>query len=94
MPPRRTLLPLERSEGPSPSHELAGIGEPGEVADLCDHGCRDDQTDPAHRLHGLDHRRHRPAGQELLDLALQALQPHLGVLDRMDGVLQHDLLAG
>ncbi len=51
-------------------------------------------TDPTHRLHGLDHRRHRPAGQELLDLVLQAREPGFRVLDGVDVVLQHDLLGG
>ena len=46
------------------------------------------------RVHGFDHRRHRPGGQELLDLALQTLEPRLGVLDRVDVVLEHDLLGG
>jgi hypothetical protein len=33
MPPRRIPLPLGRSDGTSPQvgHELAGVGEPGEV---------------------------------------------------------------
>jgi hypothetical protein len=48
----------------------------------------------AHRLHGFDHRRHRPAGQELLDLTLQAREPRLGILDRVDIILEHDLLRG
>ena len=51
-------------------------------------------TDPTHRLHGLDHRRHPPAGQELLDLVLQAREPGFRVLDGVDVVLQHDLLGG
>jgi hypothetical protein len=95
MPPQRTLVPLERFEGTRPRKaELAWVGEAGEVADLGDHGDGDDQGDTPHRLHCLHHRCHRPAGQELGDLALQAPEPGLSVLDRVDIVLEHDLGAG
>jgi hypothetical protein len=76
------------------SWAFQAIGETGEVADLGDHRHRDDQGDPAHRLHGLDQGRHRPARQKFLDLALQPLEPHFGILDRVDAILQHDLLGG
>jgi hypothetical protein len=97
VPPRRILVPLKRSEWHQAQvgHELAGVGEAGEVADIGDHGRRrDNQADPAHRLHALDHRRHRPGRQELLDLALQTREPCFRVLDRVDVVLEHDLLGG
>ena len=71
-----------------------GLAKRREVADLGDHGHRDDQADAAHRLHGLDHRRHRPARQQVLDLRGQARDPRLRVLDGVDVVLQHDLLGG
>ena len=73
---------------------LGGGWRSGRVADTRRPHHRYEQTDPAHRLHGLDYRPHRPAGQELLDLVLRAREPGLRVLDRGDVVLEHDLLGG
>lgn len=69
------------------------IGKVAKVADLGDDGHRDDQRDAAHRLQGLDYRRHRPAWEQLLDLAGQPGDPSFRVLNRVNVILQHDLLA-
>lgn len=41
-------------------NQLAGIVEAGEIAHLGGHDHGDDKAHTAHRLQGLDHRRHRP----------------------------------
>jgi hypothetical protein len=38
--------------------------------------------------------RHRPGRQKLFDLALKAREPRFRVLDRVDVILEHDLLGG
>ena len=72
-------------------HQLAGIVEAAQISGLGDQGDGDDQGDATHGLQGLDHGRHGPTREQLLDLPGQSIAPGLGVLDGMDGVLQHDL---
>jgi hypothetical protein len=96
MPPWRIAgaARVLRSHQAQVGHQLARIGEPGEIADLRGDRHCDDQADPTHRLHGLDHRRDRPGRQQFLNLALQALEPCLGILHCWDLALQDDVLGG
>ena len=63
---------------PEMGHRLTRIVEAREVSDLGRHRHRDDQPNPSHGLHRLDHRREAPAGQQIGDLPRQALDPRLG----------------
>jgi hypothetical protein len=52
------------------------------------------QGGAAHRLVGLDHRRHRPVRHDEGQPLFQTAQPLNGVLDRIDALLKDDLLSG
>ena len=75
-----------------PGHQLAGVGEAAEVADLGHQHHRRQEGDAAHRLQSGDDRRHRPVGHQLPDLLAQAVAAPLGLSDCVDLLLQHDLL--
>src|SRR3989337_1433924 len=60
-------------------HELAGMREPSDVADLRDETYRRDKRDPAQRLQGLDDRGPPPRGRELPELVGQALDAAFGL---------------
>ncbi len=84
---------LGRDQPEIGGHQLPRIGKTLKVADLGDHGHRDHQRDAAHRLHGGDHRRHRPAWEQfLLNLAGQPSEPGFRIGNRVDVILLHDLL--
>jgi hypothetical protein len=72
-------------------HQLAGIVEAGEVADLGNHRCGDDESYTTHGLHSLDHRCHRPLRRQLFDLLGQAVYPGLDVGHGMNVILQDEL---
>ena len=75
-------------------HQLARVLEAREVADLCNNGDCHDQADAAHGLHGFHDGPHRPRGKQALDLRGQAFDARFGVLDRVDVILQDNLLGG
>src|SRR5512134_4061633 len=74
------------------SHQLARIVEAAHIADFCHKGHRYDEGDAAHRLIGCNHRPHRPTRHDGEQLLIEAAQAGGGILDRLDGVLEDDLL--
>ena len=77
-----------------PGHQLARVGEAAEVPDL---GCQHhggQERDAAHCLQGRNDRRQRPARYQLPDLLNQAVAAPLGLFDRINLFLEHDLLGG
>jgi hypothetical protein len=55
-------------------------------------GHRKDEGDTAHRLVGGDHRRHRPARHDGDELFIETSQAGSGIFDRIDRILEDDLL--
>src|SRR5512144_3076477 len=74
------------------SHQLARIVETAHIADFRHKGYRYDEGDATHRLIGCNHRRHRPARHDGEQLLIETAQAGGGILDRIDGVLEDDLL--
>src|SRR5262245_15836589 len=70
----------------------AGGGEAAKVSDLSHQHYGGQERDAAHRLQGGDHRCQRPVRYQLADLLAQAIATALGLVDRIDLLLQHDLL--
>jgi hypothetical protein len=71
---------------------LTRVVKAADVADLGCEGHRDQKRGAAHRLVGLDHRRHRPARLDQGQLRFQAVRTLSGIRDRVDGLLKDDLL--
>jgi hypothetical protein len=71
---------------------LAGSVEATHVTDFGNERHGDDEGDAPHRLIGGNHRRHRPSWHDAMKLLIKALQPAGAILDRVDRLLQHDLL--
>ena len=93
-PPHRSPARMLRRRQAEIGHQLARIGETGKIAYFGSHGNGNDQSDAAHGLQSLHHRRHRPLRYKLFDLPGQPLNAIFGVGDGVDIVLQHDLLSG
>jgi hypothetical protein len=74
------------------SHQLARIGEAREVAQFGDQGRRIDQRHAAHRLQRCDHRRQGPVRQQRRDLRGQPIAPRRGRVDRLDVILEHEMV--
>ena len=62
-------------------HQLAGIGEAGDVAEFRDYRRRRDESHPAQRLQGTHHRGQRPIRQRRLDMSFQTISPRRRRLD-------------
>jgi hypothetical protein len=94
MPPRPNRAPLGvlAWHQDEIGHQLARITEAGKIADLDDHRHGIDQSDAAHCLDRTHNRRHRPIGQERLDLPRQSVDPSLGIGHGMDVIFKHDQL--
>ena len=75
-------------------HELAGIGETGDITEFRDQCGRHHQTHPAQRLQRMHHRCQRPVRQRCFDMRLQAIAPCRRGLDGSDTILQHDVVHG
>ena len=73
-------------------HQLGRRVEAAHIADLGREGHRDQEGGAAHRLVGLDDRRHGPGRHDRGELLVQAMQPLSGILDRVDLLLEDDLL--
>jgi hypothetical protein len=95
MAPWRRVAPLERSDGTRPiRHELARIGEAGNVAEFGDHRRRGDQRHPAQRLQCAHHRGQRPIRQRRLDMSFHTVASRRRRLDRGNAVFHHDVIRG
>src|SRR5882757_8741784 len=90
-PCRRSSFPLGPSQGTT---QLARVVKPAYIADLGREGHRDQKRGAAHRLVGFAHRRHRPTWHDRDQLLLKAPPPRNRILDRIDPVLEDDLLSG
>ena len=77
-----------------PSHELARVGEPGEVAHLGHQRRRDDQLDALQGLQSRDDRRKRPGRDQLGELLLELSLPALCLVEAIEVALQGKLLRG
>jgi hypothetical protein len=75
-----------------PARRTASPVEPAHIADLRHEGHRDKEGDAAHRLKSRNHGRHRPARHDGGELLLKGTQAHGATLDRVDGILENDLL--
>jgi hypothetical protein len=75
-------------------HELARVGEAGEVAEFRDQHNGIDQCDPPHHLQAVDNGAQSPFGEESEDLLLDSLQTLFRPHDGIDIVLKCDLLSG
>jgi hypothetical protein len=73
-------------------HQLPRMVEAAQIADLGGDGDRDQERGAAHRLIGCDDRRPRPARHDRDQLLFQPPQPRQRLFDRLDRVLEHDLL--
>ncbi|MCY1244728.1 hypothetical protein D9M72_578210 [compost metagenome] len=74
------------------SHQLPRVVEAAYIADFADEGDGNKERDAAKRLIGRDHRCHRPTRHQLGQLSIQPRQPVLRIGDRVDLVLEDDLL--
>jgi hypothetical protein len=72
---------------------LAGVVKAPQVADFGDKGHCHHKRDAAHRLIGLDHRRHRPARHNRGHLLIEAAPPGRSIIDRVHRILENDLLS-
>ena len=75
-------------------HQLRGMREPSNVADLGDETHRRDKRDPAQRLERVDHRRPAPRGRQLPQLVGEPLDAAFRFVDRVAILLQRDVLRG
>ena len=73
-------------------HELAGIGEAGDVAEFCDQRRRGDKSHPAQRLERPHHGSQRPIRQRRLDMGFQTVAPGGRRVDGRDAIFQHDVV--
>jgi hypothetical protein len=75
-------------------HQLRRALEPSHVTHLGHEDDRGQEPDAAHRLEGLNNRRHRPLWHDFGQLPLKPIEPGLGVVDGVAVFLHHDLMGG
>ena len=73
-------------------HQFPRIVKGAQIAEFGGNGHRHQEGGAAHRLIGFHHRRHRPARRDRDQLSVQPSQSLDGILDRIDPVLEDDLL--
>jgi hypothetical protein len=82
-----------RLHQPQVGHELAGVGKALEVLDLDHQRGRGDQPEPAQRMQRGDYWQQRPLWQRVTQRLLQPLGARAGLRDRVQVLLERDLLA-
>src|SRR4029077_11755378 len=73
-------------------HELPGIGEARDVAELSHQSGCGYESHAAQGLQGFNHRCERPLRQHCFDMCLQSVAPCHRCLDGRDTVLQHNMM--
>ncbi len=76
------------------AHELSGVLEPGQVAEVGDEGDGHGELDATHRLEGLDDGSETPALDLLSKFSLKALESFIMFSHGSDILLEDDLLGG